>query len=145
MDISYTIRLVRTESMSKYEGMRRRDYWLYVAHQEIMSYSIGIQLMRHIMVFWLQREIMSGSAHIYNFTDILNARNISNITQALGNSSKLDIFMTVNAQWGFLLHSTLPFITHRFLTRSQFGYSILSIQVRFPGWDPLCFPLSYVS
>lgn len=54
---------------------------------------------------------MSGSAHVYNFTDILNARNISNITQALGNSSKLDIFMTVNAQLGFCYiqpHLSLP-------------------------------------
>ena len=41
---------------------------------------------------------MSGSVHIYNFTDILNAGNVSHITQTLGNSSKLDIFMTVNAQ-----------------------------------------------
>lgn len=42
---------LQTESMSKYEGIRRKDYWLYVAHQEIMSYSIEIQLMKHIMVF----------------------------------------------------------------------------------------------
>ena len=45
---------------------------------------------------------MSGSVHIYNFTDILNAGNISHITQTFGNSLELDIFMTVNAQSVFL-------------------------------------------
>ncbi len=33
-------------------GIWRTDYWLCGAQEEIMSYSIGIQLMNHVMAFW---------------------------------------------------------------------------------------------